>query len=104
VIGHYLLAIDTSPETFEQLLRGFLGRGSAAAEIDMGSSLDTRVLDSISLGHNSEGLIGLENLCSNLDDYEVAVSEQERNALLAFADAWNLGERDRSRIKSLRST
>ena len=69
----------------------------------MGGPFDARVLDSIDLAHHNEGRIGLENLCSNLDEYEVAVSEQERSALLAFGDAWGLGEGDRRLIESLRT-
>ena len=68
----------------------------------MGASFDDRVLDSIDLAHHNEGLIGLENLCSNLYEFEVAVTEDERALLNHFADAWELGERDRRLLKLLR--
>jgi hypothetical protein len=95
--------MDTSANAFEQLLRGFLGRASAVIEAEMGAPFDLRVLDSIDLARQDEGLVGLENMCSNLDEYEVAVTDQERHALLSFADAWNLGDRDRHLIESLAS-
>ena len=87
---------ETRADAFEQLARGFLGRATERAETEMGARFDPRVLDSIDLAHHNEGLIGLENLCSNLSDFEIAMTEHERTVLLVFADAWNLSNRYRS--------
>lgn len=100
-IGHCALLMDTSASAFGLLLRGLLGRASPEAEAEMGVPFDARLLDSIDLAHHNEGLVGLEILCSNLDEYEITVSEQERHALRAFADAWGLGDRDRRLLDSL---
>lgn len=83
---------------FEILARGLLGRASERTQADMGASFDARVLDSIDLAHHNEGLIALENLCSNLHDFEVHLTDYDRRGLLTFADAWGLGDRDRALV------
>jgi hypothetical protein len=95
--------VDTNAVSFERLARGFLGRASEAAEADVGAPFDARVVDSIDLAHHSEGEIALENLISNLYEYEIPVTERERHDLLAFAGAWKLRDRDRSLIDSISS-
>lgn len=94
---------ETSVTAFEALARQFLGRASPTTEPTTGAGLDDRVLDSIDLAHHNEGLIALENLCSNLHDFEVAVTDEERAALVTFADAWRLGDKDRRLIELLSS-
>jgi hypothetical protein len=86
---------ESSADEFEHFARGLLGRATGKAEADMGANFDPRLLDSIDLAHHDEGLIGLENLCSNLHDFEITVTDDERTALLVFADVWDLGDRDR---------
>lgn len=87
---------------FEALGTRLLGRASADVEAAMGARFDDRVLESIDLAHHNEGLIGLENLISNLHEFEIAVTEEERSGPVAFADEWRLGERDRRLVKLLR--
>lgn len=89
---------EASADAFERLAGGFLGRATEHAEAQMGAKFDPRVLESIDLAHHGEGLVGLENLCSNLDEFEIAVTDVERNGLLVFADAWDLGDRDRQLV------
>ena len=86
---------ESLEDDFGTVARSLLGRASVSAEAEMGAPFDPRVLDSIDLARHGEGLIGLENLCSNIDDYEVALTATEREALLRFADAWQLGDRYR---------
>ncbi len=64
----------------------------------MEAEFDPRVRDSIDLAHHGEGLIGLENLYSNLSDFEVALTTDERVVLQRFADAWALGDRYRALV------
>jgi hypothetical protein len=95
--------MDTSATAFEQLVRGFLGSASKDMEAEMGAPFDSRVLNVIDLAQAGEGVVGLEILSENLDEYEIELTEGQRRALLAFADEWNLGDRYRRLIESLRS-
>ncbi len=93
--------MDTSGTEFEHLARSFLGRASAAAEREMCDAFDRRVHASIDLARHGEELLGLENLCSNLNDYEIAVTDFERSALVRIADGWPLDEHYRHLISLL---
>lgn len=54
-----------------------------------------RVLDSIELARYVEGLVGLENLCSNLADFDITMTDEETRHALAITDLWGLSDRDR---------
>ena len=86
---------ESRADQFEKFARGFLGRATERAEAAMGTRFDPRVLTSIGLAQHNEGLVGLEILCSNLDEFDVAVTDDERSTLCVFADAWGLADRDR---------
>ena len=64
--------------------RVHLGR-EGPADVVHGFSAADQVADA-ALAHHGEGLIGLENLYSNLSDFEVALTTDERVVLQRFAD------------------
>ncbi len=67
-----------------------LGRASEEVERAYGASFDERVGDTIDLIDHNETVVGLENLLSNLADFEVNLSIDERAELEQLIDAYQI--------------
>lgn len=98
---HYARVAADLEASMRELAEGLRGRASLDAERAVGAPLDPRIDDSMSLLDHGERGIGLENLLSNIYEFDVALTENEVDVIEELAKAWGLANERWTFVKEL---
>jgi hypothetical protein len=85
-VGHSVRVAE-SDATLRELAERMLGRATPEAQESVGASFDDRVSSSLELLEHGERVVAFENLCQNLYEYGVPLSEDELGSIRGIAIA-----------------
>jgi hypothetical protein len=85
---------DRDKEVFDELCDAFVGRATSQAENEVGAAFNPRLQHSRTLVEAGEGAIGLEDLASNLYEFQIPLSAEQAEVIAQLATAWGIA-RDR---------
>lgn len=84
---------DAEKELFSQLCEALAGSATSQAEAAGGAAFDQRLDHSRALVQAGEGVVGIEDLASNLYEFEVPRSSDQVSVIERLATNWGV-ERD----------
>ena len=89
-----VMASDADKALFSQLCDALAGSASSEAEAEVGAGFDKRLEHARVLVQAGEGVLGIEDLASNLYEFEIPLSAEQASVIEQLATTWGV-ERDR---------